>query len=1287
MFRSRVRTLLVLVCLPLMACLHAIGQFNPSQVMSAMQNRQSGLTLVASHRGEINGVYANNMPENSIGALQNAVDGGIEMVEADVWTTQDHVPYVMHDKTLNRTMGISGRSYYNPNPSATSPAAVNWSDIEGKPLCAGRGDTAVAAGGSGVCTYSSQTVQSLAAFTGAVRLAQNQQGQPWGGVLLLDLRDSDSLVQSWSTLMQLGFVSQQVVFKFSPLNLQLFSVQDIVNLLATSTYYDGNTTQAASDVAAYMNFQPTYITNLALAQEVATNNPNWAIDDWNNWLANAGSFHRLLSAEVSVKGSPGEFMTADTLYQTVTSGPLNTISVYSTFYECDLAPPATPQDLPNLPEGSAGKNGYWINNGACNTLNPSTAESGDGIDHRYDYNFITGNTSPNTPNITAPPNFGMIIADNAFVLINYLQGINQRNLPSIQAHCNGGSAYPDCDVNGETTYTLCAADGGTCTFTGDRNVAYGGVGSDGNAHFTTLTLTNSTACNDTTFTNPNPGYVKNCYVSPPISYQTAVYCGDQDQYCNFQGGVSFPSIAANGKYYTKYFAVNNGFQCNASTFGWFSDPIPGYNKACFAVLPKVAVSGGPQGYAYCGSDNGTCLFKGPGRIAYGTSGHYNYQVFNGGTACNVSLFGNPMSGYTNACWYQVATAASGATGTSVDGSGGSGGTPGAGANTTGSTIRQLVAVPAYFYPPSYWSQLVDTGGFAIANVANGPNYGVDSNYASAVAVVHESGTRVLGYVDTGYFGGTSPARTTRLNQTDSADWTTQIEQDVDAWYALYGSNGIDGIFFDDGQNVCSDSNNDYVALYTDIYNYVKQNHPGAFVIANPGTAVPSCLAGIADSLLTFEGSYDCYINDSSCPAGQGYTPLAWNPVDPEKQFHIVYGIPAASLASVSALTKTNNAGLVFLTSATLASNPYGSLPSFFSTTLTDANAGGGADTTTPTAPGTVSTVSIQGTTALLNWAPSTDANGSGVVAYDVYSEAGGGTWVQSVPASTAPQAILTGLSPNTSYNFFVVARTLVGITSASSFVTFTTGPANGTVTAPGIYVDIEGFTDDVISWTPATASTYPVAYYDIFVNGVKTLTVDAGTTSADIIQLLGTLTNLANGVTPPAQQYAITMDARDTNGDVSPLSSVYDIVIPVPPTTDTGCTVTSSSSTVTIACIYYAPWGFHHVYIDADNNTTTGYLFTWTNPAVGADYLIENSTLNAYTGNGSTFSWTPVATITPVVTGVDNSGFTFTWTIPTSAFSVIPLGNTVQYLQDGTGYVPEEYGQVLTCVSGACTTP
>ncbi len=303
------------------------------------------------------------------------------------------------------------------------------------------------------------------------------------------------------------------------------------------------------------------------------------------------------------------------------------------------------------------------------------------------------------------------------------------------------------------------------------------------------------------------------------------------------------------------------------------------------------------------------------------------------------------------------------------------------------------------------------------------------------------------------------------------------------------------------------------------------------------------MQNIADTLLTFEGSYACYTNDPSCPDGEAYAPPSWSSTDPQKIFHIVYGIPEASLANASALTKQNNAGFVFLTTAQLADNPYATLPDFFAQEVADGGPGGGVDPTTPTSPGQLATQTVSDTWAILTWGASTDASGSGVEAYDIYQS---GALITSVPASSSPQAIITGLYPSSTYSFTIAARSIAGKVSAPS-VTF------------------------------------------------------------------------------------------------------------------------------------LVPWGFHHVYIDADDNSATGYVFGWETPSLGADYLIENDRLLYHTGGAGSFSWSLVATEEPVITGSAATGLTYTWTIPASDFNGgTPVGATSLFLVQADGYADEVYAPIVT---------
>ena len=228
---------------------------------------------------------------------------------------------------------------------------------------------------------------------------------------------------------------------------------------------------------------------------------------------------------------------------------------------------------------------------------------------------------------------------------------------------------------------------------------------------------------------------------------------------------------------------------------------------------------------------------------------------------------------------------------------------------------------------------------------------------------------------------------------------------------------------------------------------------------------------------------------------------------------------------------------------------------------------------------------------------------------------------------------------------------------------------DGAVVAPtSVQASQVNYTDIVLSWNAAQTDEYSIAYYDVFLNGTKVLTVDANVLSADVIGLA------------PSTAYSLTVQARDTHGDASAMSSTVNATTPAYPAGGAiqNVNVQLTATTVTISATYLAPFGFHHVYIDADNSASTGYLFSWESPNIGADYLIENSTLLVHAGTSGSFSWSSIATVNPVITGSASSGLTYTWTIPVSTFSGTPLATTEQYLVEGTGYSPEAYATVYT---------
>ncbi len=214
---------------------------------------------------------------------------------------------------------------------------------------------------------------------------------------------------------------------------------------------------------------------------------------------------------------------------------------------------------------------------------------------------------------------------------------------------------------------------------------------------------------------------------------------------------------------------------------------------------------------------------------------------------------------------------------------------------------QKLIIPSYFYPCTgtagcYWDQLnngAPTVGIALINPGNGPGSVKDQNYADQAARTKARGIQVLGYVYTSY------------TNRPAAD----VKRDIDLHYSWYGVNGI---FFDEVQNVCS-----YQAYYQDLFNYVKAKGGTARVILNPGTDVPECYITAGDIIVNFESAYSSYVN---------WTPSSWVNNYPASRFwHLVYGATQANMASAVSLSRNRRAGWLYITPDTLP-NPWDTLP-------------------------------------------------------------------------------------------------------------------------------------------------------------------------------------------------------------------------------------------------------------------------------------------------------------------------------------------------------------------------
>ena len=92
------RNLFLLSCLLLLCTVVLWGQNPTERIHKAFNEPAEKSILVVSHRADWR-----NAPENSLQAIQNCIDMGVDMVEIDLKRTKDGHLILMHDKTIDRT--------------------------------------------------------------------------------------------------------------------------------------------------------------------------------------------------------------------------------------------------------------------------------------------------------------------------------------------------------------------------------------------------------------------------------------------------------------------------------------------------------------------------------------------------------------------------------------------------------------------------------------------------------------------------------------------------------------------------------------------------------------------------------------------------------------------------------------------------------------------------------------------------------------------------------------------------------------------------------------------------------------------------------------------------------------------------------------------------------------------------------------------------------------------------------------------------------------------------------
>jgi Spherulation-specific family 4 len=208
-------------------------------------------------------------------------------------------------------------------------------------------------------------------------------------------------------------------------------------------------------------------------------------------------------------------------------------------------------------------------------------------------------------------------------------------------------------------------------------------------------------------------------------------------------------------------------------------------------------------------------------------------------------------------------------------------------------------VPAFF-PPQEWNQAVRGGhgpAVLILNPASGPGTAPDPAFQAAVRQLTGAGTDVIGYIGTDY--SQQP-----LSQAE------QYVRDYRDWY------GVTGIFLDQTPT----SGSQQIGYYRTLASYIRRASPGAVIWLNPGVYPDQSYMSVGSVVMVFEGPYATYVGLKVPGWAQRYSAARFA--------HTIYATPAQDAESAVGLSRSRNAGYVYVTDGA-GPNPYGGLPSYW----------------------------------------------------------------------------------------------------------------------------------------------------------------------------------------------------------------------------------------------------------------------------------------------------------------------------------------------------------------------
>jgi hypothetical protein len=215
---------------------------------------------------------------------------------------------------------------------------------------------------------------------------------------------------------------------------------------------------------------------------------------------------------------------------------------------------------------------------------------------------------------------------------------------------------------------------------------------------------------------------------------------------------------------------------------------------------------------------------------------------------------------------------------------------------------QRTFVPAFFYASGIWQQAANTKpvpSYMILDISGtGAGSGPVAHFQSIVKQERAAGVTILGYSSTGY--GLRPA--------------AQVEADVQHYKSWYG---VTNIFLDEVRGISSQ-----LRYYRRLAHYIYGANPGSSIWINPGNYPDPSYMSVSNVVMAFEGPYSAYHNVIVPSWAFGY--------NPDRFANTVYATRGSQVAKALSLSRSRNAGYVYVTDGT-GGNPYSGLPSYWST--------------------------------------------------------------------------------------------------------------------------------------------------------------------------------------------------------------------------------------------------------------------------------------------------------------------------------------------------------------------